>query len=288
VRSNFYFVLGLQQVLLSHGWSVTHVTSNPIGQNKPTPDTSGKADHSKPEILPALAKPEFQPTHAQYQITCKTEKNWWDKIKPYVECFGVILLATYTGFTIAMYFANKKSADAAEIAAYAAKESAELSRKQMEGVSAAKVEMPRGIDVSFPIPPFGQVRASFINKGHVISLEATLSVSLTIKNVGQNTERTIFSDRRETKTMIPPSDAPAISDFFTGFNLTEEEYKQLWKTQAYLIVNSSLDYDNGFEKRISQKACTAYLWGSPKFGRPIVGCDEVSAYLELARKLAKQ
>src|SRR5208337_301423 len=58
-----------------------------------------------------------------------SEKNWWDKIRPYVELGGVGLLAVYTAFTIAMYFANKKSADAAQVAAKAAKETLEEVRR---------------------------------------------------------------------------------------------------------------------------------------------------------------
>ncbi|HUE54896.1 MAG TPA: hypothetical protein VMO76_03625, partial [Candidatus Udaeobacter sp.] len=47
----------------------------------------------------------------------KTEKHWWDTFKPYVEIFGVILLGVYTGFTIAMYCANRDAANAATKAA---------------------------------------------------------------------------------------------------------------------------------------------------------------------------
>jgi hypothetical protein len=60
------------------------------------------------------------PTPPHWEIICKTEKNWWDKRKPFVEIGGVVLLAAYTCFTILMYFANKKAADAAKTAADAA------------------------------------------------------------------------------------------------------------------------------------------------------------------------
>src|SRR5437879_5870544 len=50
------------------------------------------------------------------------EKNWWDKIKPFIECVGIVLLAVYTGFTIAMYFANNKAANAARDSANTARD----------------------------------------------------------------------------------------------------------------------------------------------------------------------
>lgn len=50
-----------------------------------------------------------------------TEKNWWEKVIPFVEICGLQLLAIYTAYTIEMHRANKQAADAAETAALAAK-----------------------------------------------------------------------------------------------------------------------------------------------------------------------
>jgi len=58
-----------------------------------------------------------------------TGNHWWDVAKPYVEICGVALLAIYTGFTIAIYSANKKSADAAESAATTASNALSDARK---------------------------------------------------------------------------------------------------------------------------------------------------------------
>ena len=48
------------------------------------------------------------------------KKSWWDKTKPFVELGGILLLALYTGFTVAMYFANRDAANAAKSSASAA------------------------------------------------------------------------------------------------------------------------------------------------------------------------
>ena len=97
------------------------LSENPIPENNPTPDTSGEADDQpsqpQPNIMPAVCRSQFPPTHAHYEITCKHEKNWWDKWKPLVEIIGIVLLAIYTGYTIKMYRANRDAANAAKDAA---------------------------------------------------------------------------------------------------------------------------------------------------------------------------
>jgi hypothetical protein len=103
------------------------MTSKPIGDNKPTPSGSGKSDvqpgHPKADISRAPGVTSLPPAQYHCEITCKQEKHWWDKWKPYVELFGVLLLAVYTGYTIKMYYANKDAANAATSAATTASQS---------------------------------------------------------------------------------------------------------------------------------------------------------------------
>jgi hypothetical protein len=48
------------------------------------------------------------------------KETWWDQMKPFVELGGIVLLTLYTGFTVAMYFANRDAANAANSSASAA------------------------------------------------------------------------------------------------------------------------------------------------------------------------
>lgn len=97
------------------------MSTNPAGENKITPhgerESEEESNHSNPNVPVTPTKPESPPTKAHYQITCVTEKSWWDKFKPFLEVAGIALLAIYTFFTIKMYRANKQSADAAKSAA---------------------------------------------------------------------------------------------------------------------------------------------------------------------------
>ncbi|MFZ0639501.1 MAG: hypothetical protein WA020_03875 [Candidatus Acidiferrales bacterium] len=88
----------------------------------------------------------------------ETEKNWWARVKPFVQCAGVVLLAIYTGFTVAMYFANKRSADAARSAADTANESLHISERAY-------------LILGIPVDDFQHKRTDIpiINSGHIPS-----------------------------------------------------------------------------------------------------------------------
>ena len=63
------------------------------------------------------------------QITCKIERDFWDNLKNGAEIIGLLLLAVYTCYTIKMYRANKRAADAAKSAAETAARQLELSER---------------------------------------------------------------------------------------------------------------------------------------------------------------
>jgi hypothetical protein len=95
--------------------------AEPIGQNNPTPNAERKPDaqqaQGEPDVPRTGSIPPAPPTKTHCEITCKTEKDFWDHVKTGAEILGIILLAIYTGYTIKMYCANKKAADAAKSAA---------------------------------------------------------------------------------------------------------------------------------------------------------------------------
>jgi hypothetical protein len=100
--------------------------SDPTHQNSPTPnahrEAEGQTTQGDPDmaIIPSVPAPPPPKTHCE--ITCKTEKDFWDHVKTGAEIFGIVLLAIYTGYTVKMYCANKQAADAATSAAKTAKD----------------------------------------------------------------------------------------------------------------------------------------------------------------------
>jgi hypothetical protein len=94
--------------------------------NEPSKHSRTPNRKEKPDIQPhnpdlgiasSCAISELPPSHAHYRITCQTEKDWWDRKKRWAEVAGLALLAAYTGWTIAMYYANRDAANAAKSAA---------------------------------------------------------------------------------------------------------------------------------------------------------------------------
>lgn len=86
---------------------------------------SSHRGHSSPHILHKLLDALLSPSGilhdgsylARHLILLEprtmTEKNWWEKVIPFVEICGLQLLAIYTAYTIKMHRANKLAADAA-------------------------------------------------------------------------------------------------------------------------------------------------------------------------------
>jgi hypothetical protein len=99
-----------------------------IGQDQSTPDRTSKPNEQRREtpppvaITPTSVKSDGQKPPHHCEITYEVEKDWWEKTKPFLEIAGILLLAVYTFYTIKMYCANKKSADAATSAANTARD----------------------------------------------------------------------------------------------------------------------------------------------------------------------
>ena len=150
--------------------------SEPIREDNPAPNTGGETDiqtnQSNSDIPRTPSIPTPPPTKAHCQITCKTEKDFWDKMKTGAEIFGIILLAIYTFFTIKMYYANKKAADAAKSAADTAKDALYISQRAYLTDGASGIN---GSTKSITIP--------IINSGHIPSGPVEVVVHETTVNV---------------------------------------------------------------------------------------------------------
>jgi hypothetical protein len=184
----------------------------------------------------------------------------------------------------------KKATQASQRSAIAARDSADLAHKQMEGVVAAIVDIPGGVSIDFPVPPFGEARANLINSGHVLAHDIHLALSVTIRKTNEDlaaVRRTILS-KAETVPAIPPTTSTTRPDFIYPFELTQSEFTQVMNTESYIIAEGLLEYENGFDSRIRQPFCYAYVWGGQVFGRWTGDCGRAQSQIHLAKKLAKQ
>ena len=205
---------------------------------------------------------------------------------------ALLFIATvvYAIFAAFQWSEMKKATQASQSSEIAAKDSRDLARKQMEGVIAAVVEIPRGVTIDFPVPPFGEARANLINSGHVLAHDIHLTLSVTIQRTSEDSAargRTILS-KAETVAAIPPTAVTSRPDFIYPFALSQSEFLQVMDTESYIIAEGLLDYENGFASRIKQPFCYAYIWGSQTFGRWTGDCGRAQSQIHLAKKLAKQ
>jgi hypothetical protein len=158
----------------------------------------------------------------------------------------------------------------------------------MEDVSAAVIEITKGVAVSFPVPPSGETRINLRNSGHVIAHDVHVSLSLSIKDTTEklNLRRMVFS-KSETVPAIAPSMYEDRPDRIYSFELSQEEYKRLMATANYIFIEGSIDYENGFDARTKLPFCYAQIWGR-KFGTWVGSCDQVPAQIHMAHRMAKQ
>ncbi len=101
---------------------------------KPT-NEQNEASPTMP-VAPALPEPDSQEPIHHCHYTCEGHKGRWDKVKPWVEAFGVALLFVYTFYTIKMYCANRDAANAATSAANTASRQLELTDRPWVSVEA--------------------------------------------------------------------------------------------------------------------------------------------------------
>jgi hypothetical protein len=78
--------------------------------------------HSRAELKPPPPKPECK-------HPCKEKKHWLDYVTFGLELLGLIVLCIYAAYTIKIYCANKKAADAAKSAADTAASQLELAER---------------------------------------------------------------------------------------------------------------------------------------------------------------
>jgi hypothetical protein len=205
----------------------------------------------------------------------KSPSNWWDRAKPWVELGGVILLAIYTGFTIAMYFANKKSADAAKQAAKTAQEALIDSQASFKLQNRPYVIVPG--TATFVVDKKGHIdktraNVAYRNVGKTPGQDVVLTSYFTVVRI--NIEKPtweewvgifeeafkpvierkgeVFRSGAPAQNMDVAPDAPAsFSSQELNGNLSKTDELKLRETGRVMLVFSGRLYYKGFERKES-------------------------------------
>lgn len=167
----------------SSAWTSKYVgapmtSENPISEKNPAPNAgcepNKEALQPNQNISPACSAPSSPPSKFHYEISCKQKKDWWDRLKPFVEIGGIALLAIYTGYTIKIYRANDRAATAAHDTLGEIQKQTTLIRQQLVGTQAAIINFngpqwqPATNTLTFP----------FLNDGHITGTVTDFSATI--------------------------------------------------------------------------------------------------------------
>lgn len=194
----------------------------------------------------------------------KPEKHWWDKVKPFVEIVGIVLLAIYTDYTIKMYGANRDAADAAQRAVANAQEQFRQDARPYVWVTNNGLGQPEFIfDRTLTGAPMntGQIVWTF----HYTDYGKTPAYNLSSErffSVGLNSpfrESHGFSHVEKVNgTPVPPNK----DDFQTVVSepeITPEKYKEFLKTDNALRIRAVIQYTDAYGEKYETGLCLGRL-----------------------------
>jgi hypothetical protein len=277
--------------------------SEPIGQNNQRPDAERTADvqtrDGDPNVASTSGSSSPPPTEARHNTTRQKENTWWDKAKPYAEILGLLALIVYTGYTIKMYYANKRAADAAHDSAVAAQTAANVASDtlnnqkknfQIEQRPYVVIDTDRPPDfVAQPVADRQvQVNATIRNIGKTPAFNVVWKIILRkyrggpktaegikkyvrfltacfdyVRNQNVITEKQLSdADKRvEAEDDVAPN-ATVLQTTQDPITLSSEEISTIAKSDAVtLYLIGSVDYADSFGAKYKTEFCL-YYWGN--------------------------
>ncbi len=223
--------------------------SNPIRENDTADDGSYKSaekrDTAKQE-LPITATPvqaNGQKTPSHCEITYKTEKSTWERIKPYIEFAGVLLVALYTLYTIKMYNVTRKALIAANAAVFS-----------------CQAQLPGGVN-GFVV----ECR----NQGSAPATEISANLSFARDEQGKQVQ---LVSRTLTRAAVVKGDEFAFIVPVGAPNPPNWD----WVSTQSITANVIFSYNNGIET-IHERDCWALVIEKQERAWTVTDCENASA-----------
>jgi hypothetical protein len=203
--------------------------------------------------------------------------NWWEKIKPYVELVGVCLLAIYTGFTIAMYFANKRAADAAKSAAETAsgtlgeiQKQTNLMRQEVSGTFGAVIPLnspgPAPIPNDLQLLKEERITMSFANVGQVRAKAFVANATLTRRTLPELKVLGRAEELRIVREGVRPHGQNGLRGYaddaslqFDTETFSKRDLIRIEDRKETVQIAGDFQYDNGFGEIVHQHFCFEYI-----------------------------
>lgn len=165
---------------------------------------------------------------------------------------AAITAAGFTGLTWIQIYRQtssiEKSAEAAKVAAVAAKDSADLSRQVAESTQAAIVNV--NCAQSFSITQQRFIECGLINDGKSTAINATGEVSMVLQTYPSGRVIKRFPSMRLSKGFLTPQSAAQGSVLIEGL-----EPNSISRDERVVVINVVASYENGFGHTISNTYC---------------------------------
>lgn len=214
--------------------------------------SNDKSCQAEPAARPTgTPLPNLPPSHARYKICCGEKRDRWDYVKLVAELFGLFVLCVYATYTIKIYCANQKAADAAQKTFYEIQKQTTLLTQQVKGTQEAIVNF--GISVESD-----GLSVSIVNQGHVIANNVTAHVTLTRKTLPDETQIGEPSSYPIEPFPLRPGSFDKTYDI-PGFS--KKEWDAIKDIKETVSIEYSYSYENGFGDTYSySKPCESLLF----------------------------
>jgi len=248
---------------------------NPDEKNPSTPqaDQNTKDDNARIDgAIPTVIGPQVEPppAHPYYKISCEKKRDGWDYAKMITEFIGIGFLIVYTIYTVGIYCANRKAAQAAQDTLHQIQQQTTLMRQEMVGTYAAIIPQqspwPRAIPDDLELLKYTGIGITFQNVGRVKAKQFTADITMTRESIPAY--RTIGHPQRKqvTQAEMRPRDqngpqgyADAANIKFNTSMITSHDIDLLHHLGETIEISGSFRYDNGFDETIQRKFCLIYI-----------------------------
>ncbi len=183
------------------------------------------------------------------------KKHWLDYVTFGLELFGLIVLCVYAAYTIKIYYANQKAADAAQRTLGEVQKQTTLTRQQLVGTMSAVLTFEPRI-TNDPLTATEVVLVQLLNQGHVIAPEAHATVqieTISFPNLNKLLESQTYT---VVAQQVGPGAGWSRQYPLQDFAQPERQFATQRKT---ITVKGTFWFDNGFGDKFEQPICFTYI-----------------------------
>jgi len=218
--------------------------------------------------------------HARSQRTTNWLLTAFTGLLFVTSCISDVLLLHQTSI-------SKESADAAKSAANTASQQVKLMRQQLESQQAAVIRITvnasQVIEAGNPIPLATRVDIGLRNVGHSIASNIHVVVKISKKNMRRGNPVVLLPVEFRIPKLQPEDESPGANrqPIYKEYplSLSKEEERLVGSGQYAIVMEGSLDYDNGFGTSTTEPVCVTY-WADyhlAENGRDVAASDGGSA-----------